>query len=89
MELARTTGSWTGRPHFSADGNNLYFTARIDKVSKYANVFRLSLGQQGAQPEAVTDLAVTFTMAWYRRMESGWPSAATPKSGSRECSRTF
>jgi Tol biopolymer transport system component/imidazolonepropionase-like amidohydrolase len=57
VELARTTGSWTGRPHFSADGNNLYFTARIDKVSKYANVFRLSLGQQGAQPEAVTDLS--------------------------------
>jgi Tol biopolymer transport system component/imidazolonepropionase-like amidohydrolase len=56
VELTRTTGSWTGRPHFSADGNTLYFTARIDRVSKYANVFRLSLQQPGAQPEAVTDL---------------------------------
>jgi len=56
VELTRTTGSWTGRPNFSADGNTLYFTARIDKISKFANIFRLSLQQQGAQPETVTDL---------------------------------
>ncbi len=56
VELTRTTGSWTGRPHFSTDGNTLYFTARIDKISKFADIFRLSLQQQGAQPEAVTDL---------------------------------
>jgi Tol biopolymer transport system component/imidazolonepropionase-like amidohydrolase len=56
VELTRTTGSWTGRPHFSADGNTLYFTARIDKISKYANIFRFSLQQPGAQPEAITDL---------------------------------
>ena len=56
VELARTTGSWTGRPNLSADGKNLYFTARINTVSKYANVFRLALDRQGAEPEAITDL---------------------------------
>ena len=56
VELTRTTGSWTGRPHFSTDGSSLYYTARVDKLSKYANIFRLSLQQQGAQPEPVTDL---------------------------------
>lgn len=55
-ELTRTTGSWTGRPNLSADGKALYFTARIDKVSKFANVFRLALDRQGAEPEAITDL---------------------------------
>jgi Tol biopolymer transport system component/imidazolonepropionase-like amidohydrolase len=55
-ELARTTGSWTGRPNLSADGKTLYFTARINTVSKYANVFRLALDRQGAAPEAITYL---------------------------------
>ena len=55
-ELARTTGSWTGRPNLSPDGKTLYFTARINTVSKYANVFRLALDRQGAAPEAITDL---------------------------------
>ena len=52
VELAQTRGSWTGRPHFSADGNALYYTARAGVM---ANVFRLAL-QAGAKPEAVTDL---------------------------------
>ena len=56
VELAQTTGSWTGRPNLSADGKTLYFTARIDEVSKYANVFRLSLEQPGARPQPLTDL---------------------------------
>lgn len=56
-ELIRTTGSWTGRPNLSADGKTLSFTARYDPVSRYANVFRLSLEHPGGQPEPVTDLS--------------------------------
>jgi Tol biopolymer transport system component/imidazolonepropionase-like amidohydrolase len=57
VELAHTTGSWTGRPHLSSDGRVLYFTARIDEVSRYANVFRLVLDQPGAQAQPLTDLS--------------------------------
>lgn len=53
VELAQTRGSWTGRPHFSADGGALYYTARVGVM---ANVYRLALSE-GAKPEAVTDLA--------------------------------
>jgi len=56
VELAETTGEWVGRPNLSADGKTLYFTARINSFSKYANVFRLALNQSGAQPEPVTNL---------------------------------
>jgi len=56
VELTRTTGSWTGRPNLSSDGKTLYFTARYDAVSRFANVFRLSLDRAGAKPEAVTGL---------------------------------
>lgn len=52
VELAQTRGSWTGRPHFSADGGALYYTARVGVL---ANVYRLALSE-GAKPEAVTDL---------------------------------
>ena len=57
VELAHTTGSWTGRPHFSRDGRFLYFTARIDEISRYADVFRLPLDHPGAQPQALTALS--------------------------------
>lgn len=52
VELAQTRGSWTGRPHFSADGGALYYTARAGLM---ANVYRLVL-REGGKPEAVTDL---------------------------------
>ena len=52
VELAQTRGSWTGRPHFSADGGAIYYTARAGLM---ANVYRLAL-REGAKPEAVTDL---------------------------------
>ena len=52
-ELTRTANSWTARPHLSADGNTLYYTARPGKI---ANLFRLSL-RQGAQAEPITNLS--------------------------------
>lgn len=52
-ELTRTANSWTARPHLSADGSTLYYTARLGKI---ANLFRLPL-RQGAQPEALTNLS--------------------------------
>lgn len=51
-ELTETRNSWTARPHLSADGTMLYYTAR---PGKYANIYRLAL-RGGASPEAVTDL---------------------------------
>ncbi|HTR36292.1 MAG TPA: amidohydrolase family protein [Bryobacteraceae bacterium] len=56
VELTQTTGEWVGRPNLSAGGKTLYFTARINDFSKFANVFRLALNQPGAQPEPVTNL---------------------------------
>ena len=52
VELAATRNSWTARPHASADGSTLFYTARTGAI---ANFFRLSL-RGGAKPEAVTDL---------------------------------
>ena len=52
-DLAQTRGDWTGRPHLSADGSALYYTARAGVM---ANVYRLALNE-GAKPEALTDLA--------------------------------
>ncbi len=51
-ELTQTRNSWTARPHLSADGASLYYTAR---TGKYANVFRLPL-QEGSHAEPVTGL---------------------------------
>jgi Tol biopolymer transport system component/imidazolonepropionase-like amidohydrolase len=51
-EIAQTAGAWTARPHFSADGKSIYYTARTGKI---ANLYRLPLAT-GAKPEAVTDL---------------------------------
>lgn len=53
VDLAQTRGDWTGRPHLSADGGALYYTARAGVM---ANVYRLALSE-GAKPEALTDLA--------------------------------
>jgi len=50
--LASAGNSWNGRPHFSADGNTIYFTAR---KGMFANVFKQQ-AQRGAKPEAVTKL---------------------------------
>jgi Tol biopolymer transport system component/imidazolonepropionase-like amidohydrolase len=52
-EVAQTAGAWTARPHFSADGSAIYYTARDGKI---ANLHRLSLAR-GARAEAVTDLS--------------------------------
>ena len=51
-EVAQTAGAWTARPHFSSDGQAIYYTARAGKI---ANLYRLRLAA-GAKPEAVTDL---------------------------------
>ena len=52
IELTATSNSWTSRPHISADGSMLYYTARAGKM---ANLYRLPL-RNGAKPEPVTDL---------------------------------
>jgi imidazolonepropionase-like amidohydrolase/Tol biopolymer transport system component len=52
VELARGGQSWDGRPHLSADGKFLYYTARMQHM---ANLYRLPL-QPNSKPEAVTDL---------------------------------
>jgi imidazolonepropionase-like amidohydrolase/Tol biopolymer transport system component len=52
-ELSATRNSWTARPHLSADGSTLYYTARPGKI---ANLFRIPL-HPGAQPEALTNLS--------------------------------
>jgi Tol biopolymer transport system component/imidazolonepropionase-like amidohydrolase len=52
VELNVTGNSWNARPHVSADGRTLYYTAR---PGKFANVFGLPL-QAGANPEAITNL---------------------------------
>lgn len=51
-ELAVVRGSWTARPHFSPDGEYLYYTAR---TGKYAALYRLAL-KAGATPEPLTAL---------------------------------
>jgi Tol biopolymer transport system component/imidazolonepropionase-like amidohydrolase len=61
-EIAQGVGAWTARPHFSSDGNSVYFTSR---VGKWAALYRVAL--QGpsertgpttaaAQPQALTNL---------------------------------
>jgi Tol biopolymer transport system component/imidazolonepropionase-like amidohydrolase len=50
-QLAQSGGDWTGRPHLSADGAELYYTGRQGLI---ANFYRLSL-RAGAKAEAVTD----------------------------------
>lgn len=52
VQLAQGGRSWDGRPHLSADGKFLYYTARMGLM---ANLYRLPL-QPGGKPEAVTDL---------------------------------
>ena len=48
--------SWLGRPHFSADGQSLYFTAYVTaNVTANGTVYRLPL-KEGAKPEAITQL---------------------------------
>lgn len=51
-EIARTSGSWTARPQFTADGRAIYYTARVDK---FAALYRHSL-DAGARPAALTEL---------------------------------
>ncbi|MBS1490447.1 MAG: PD40 domain-containing protein [Bacteroidetes bacterium] len=50
--VATSENNWNGRPHFSSDGNAIYYTAR---PGMFANVFKLSL-QPGSTPEAITHL---------------------------------
>ncbi len=52
VQLTQAGQSWDGRPHLSADGKFLYYTARIQHV---ANLYRMPLEPTG-EPEAVTDL---------------------------------
>jgi len=52
VELGQSRNNWNARPHFSADGESIYYTARTGAMG---NVYRLSL-QAEAKPEPVTDL---------------------------------
>ncbi|HWK75298.1 MAG TPA: amidohydrolase family protein [Povalibacter sp.] len=52
-EVAKTAGSWQGRPHFSSDARSIYFTNRPSKI---AALYRVALSPQ-ANPEAVTDFS--------------------------------
>jgi imidazolonepropionase-like amidohydrolase/Tol biopolymer transport system component len=52
-QLASVAGEWSARPQFSADGNTLYYTSRVDGPGA---LFRLPLKAK-ARPEAVSQLA--------------------------------
>lgn len=52
VELARGGNNWNGRPHLSANGDTLFFTARAGMI---ANAMRQSLAA-GAAAEPITDL---------------------------------
>ena len=84
-ELSATRNSWTARPHLSADGSTLYFTARPGKI---ANLFRLPL-RPGAQPEALTNLSrhvhdglVSPDVKWiaFRRDTEIWLARIQPRT---------
>ena len=51
--LTDAVGWWWSRPHFSADGESLYFTANITGIG---TLYRLSL-KENAKPEPITQLA--------------------------------
>jgi Tol biopolymer transport system component/imidazolonepropionase-like amidohydrolase len=83
VELGKSGGSWTARPHFSADGSTLYYTGRVERI---ANFYKLSL-RAGSQPEAVTDLTrhvhdglVSADGKWlaYRRNSEIWLGRMEP-----------
>jgi Tol biopolymer transport system component/imidazolonepropionase-like amidohydrolase len=52
-EVTKAVGSWQARPHFSSDGQLIYFTSRPNKI---AALYRVALAPD-AKPEAVTDFA--------------------------------
>jgi Tol biopolymer transport system component/imidazolonepropionase-like amidohydrolase len=102
VELAQLRGAWTARPHFSADGRALYFTARLGKI---AALYKQAL-EPGAKPEPVTALsrhvndgAVSPDGKWlaFRRNTGLWlaPFDATRlgdasfRRVTAECSRSF
>ncbi len=51
--LTTAAGDWSSRPHFSKDGEALYFTSRIEGVG---SMYRLSLKDKG-RPQSVAQLA--------------------------------
>ncbi|MBS1486984.1 MAG: PD40 domain-containing protein [Bacteroidetes bacterium] len=52
VSKGKTSGNWNARPHYSADGSALYYTARQGMI---ANVFRKALADESTA-KAITDL---------------------------------
>jgi imidazolonepropionase-like amidohydrolase/Tol biopolymer transport system component len=52
-KLASAVGNWSSRPHFTPEGDAIYFTSRIDGPG---SLYRLPLKDKG-KPDAVTRLA--------------------------------
>jgi len=101
-EIAKVRGSWTSRPHFSADGRSIHYT---DRTGKTAALYRLPL-QAGAKPEAMTSLSrhlhdglVSPDGKWlaFRRNTEIWIARLGPKPVqdgdlrllTDDCSRSF
>ena len=67
---------WMPRPHFSADGAHVYYTAGNQ-------IYRQPIRDGGRLNPSPRSAPATWPMVWFHRMADGWRFAATRRSGWR------